>query len=229
MEDATVADLPAEVVALLPDALCFEMAETFCHRVYYPRFVAIETPDDDEFDFPGLSEPIMYLFGEDQGIMDLGIAISREGYPVFVSYDDDEDGRRVLLHAESLEEYIAACAFDRRVLGAPVVVLGQAPKLTDDLLGHLVSTLTRGPHTMAWPTETQYRFSGDGVQLLLWDWDEGQCDWHISGPDLDTVSRFVRSLHDAPIDYFYCHDMADEDLRAILRAGGEGSGQPSTV
>ena len=81
MEDATIADLPAEVVALLTPELCEEMAATFCDRIYYPRFIAIETPDDDEFDFPGLSEPVLYLFGEDQGIMDLGVAEQRKTLP----------------------------------------------------------------------------------------------------------------------------------------------------
>ena len=220
MEDATIADLPAEVVTLLTPELCEEMAATFCDRIYYPRFIAIETPDDDEFDFPGLSEPVLYLFGEDQGIMDLGVAISREGYPVFVSYDEDDDPRRVLLHAPSLTEFIASRKFDGSVLGGAIVICAQAPKLAEDVLAHLSSRLSRGPHTEAWPTEAQYRFEGEGVRVLLWDWDEGQCDWYVSGADLNVVARFVATVPGAPIEDFYSHGMPDEELRKVLRAGG---------
>ncbi len=128
MEDATIADLPAEVVALLTPELCEEMAATFCDRIYYPRFIAIETPDDDEFDFPGLSEPVLYLFGEDQGIMDVLALYGRAGRVdirrVLVlrtasNYTREGDGLPQMLE---FTEGGAGAAFEAAYLvGAPVV------------------------------------------------------------------------------------------------------------
>jgi hypothetical protein len=56
--------------------------------------------------------------------------------------------------------------------------------------------------------------------VLLWDWDEGQCDWYVSGADLNVVARFVATVPGAPIEDFYSHGMPDEELRKVLRAGG---------
>jgi hypothetical protein len=75
--------------------------------------------------------------------------------------------------------------------------------LDEDTLAVLRAWFKEAPGTRGWPGQTQYRFEGRGVKLMLWSGSR-QCDWWLSGTDTDTLARVITDL------------MALSDLRDVL-------------
>lgn len=194
--------VPVAVKRLLTADVAAEIASAFSGQPVYPEHVVVDGPGSAAFglerSFPGWPGPVLVLSYENQGVCSWGVPVDGGDHcPVLVGGDLLDDGKTTVEYAASVADFIAAWRWDLRCLTAGPVLQAQAAELARSELGYLRARLSPATETAGWPGSRQYRFEGQGVQVLLWS-QRGQCDWWISAVSEESLRAFAAGLLDLP-------------------------------
>jgi hypothetical protein len=196
-----VVAVPAAVERLLTADVAAEIAVVFTDNPVYPERVVVDRPESARPGlgrrFPGWPGPVLVLSDENQGVCSWGAPLDGGRTAVLVGGELLDAGNATVKYADSVEDFIAARRWDRRCLAAGPLLQAQAPGLDQASLGRLQALLSPAVPTAGWPGSRQYRFEGQGVQVLLWS-AAGQCDWCISATAQEPLRAFTAGLLELP-------------------------------
>lgn len=144
---------------------------------------------------PGVDEPVLMLMFENQGVCSWGVPLERGENPPVLVGGDLTSGVVTVEHAASLPAFAAAYAFDAFCHQRSPMLMAQAAELDQETRSQLATRYRVVVETLGWPGLQQLRFVEDlsGVTIVLWS-DQGQCDWWITAPSIESLEREVRNL-----------------------------------
>ncbi len=210
----------ARLSALTPQ-VALEIAAVYGDGVVFPGRIVVDHPDDPERRFPGWPTSVLVISIENQGVCAWGAPID-EADPAIVVGGDLVDGSdrssRTVRYACDVEAFIAARRWDATCLGRQPLIQAQSTELDHASLSHLRSRYGERPPSTGWPAATTFRFDDTAVQIMLWA-GVGQCDWWISGTDVDRLEEGIATL----LPYadlrrsLWSHDKDVEELLARVR------------
>jgi hypothetical protein len=168
--------------------------------------------------YDALSDDLLPFMFENQGVCTWAVGLKGAGDPpVFIEVDSGSPPQWQLM-APTFTQCLTCQVEDKRLLEATSFA-AQAPELDDAALAFLRRNFSEGQRTFAWPGETNYRFSNDRSQLLLWNTD-GQCDWWISlvpGAGVNDALDELAVISGLAHALYSIRDRHDEELRASKR------------
>src|SRR5262249_8474142 len=147
--------------------------------------------------FPGWPGDVLVLSVENQGVCSWGVPLGGDLCEVLVGGSLLDAGAATVRYTASVADFIAVRRWDGQCFSRDPLLQAQARGLDETSLARLEGLLSPGPSTAGWPGSRQYRFEGEGVQVMLWA-HEGQCDWWISATSEAQLTAFTAQLIDLP-------------------------------
>jgi SMI1-KNR4 cell-wall len=176
-------------------------------------------------DYDPLSDDLLPFMIENQGVCTWAVRLTDADDPPVVIEVDSGSPPQWQLTAPTFTQWLSCQVEDKRMLEAASFA-AQAPGLDDSALAFIRRNFSEGKRTFAWPGETNYRFSNDRSQLLLWNSEGFACDWWISLARDAGVNEAIDELAVIPglahALYSIC-DKHSEELQAWKRQSDSGA------
>lgn len=131
---------------------------------------------------------------ENQSVCTWAIDINSGQDPdVLVAVDCDE---KLWVYVQSFSNYVYSCVWDYAIcMGNSIVVMSNNIKFSAESKAALESMFEPEITTHGWPGDNQFRYSGQGVQILVWD-SKDQADWFISSENEIAIIAALRKIND---------------------------------
>jgi hypothetical protein len=162
-----VTDLVEAARTILDEATAAEVAATYDDVPIFPFDLVVARRSDPDTSFPDWEGSILLLSRENQGVCTWGLALDGPEAGRVLVGGDLPAGVGTVVHAPTLDDFVASRRWDRACLDCTPLLQAQAEPLDEEALALVVDGFTEGLSTQGWPCDSSRRFERGTVRMLL--------------------------------------------------------------
>ena len=164
-----------------------------------------------------VSKGYLVVMRENQGVCNWAVRLNDEDDPPVVVEVDSSPDVVWQPFAESFSTFIYTLIIDSGLNNCSSLA-AQDQSLSARDLKFLQENFFQGPSTFNWPGKTNYRFSMEDQNILIWD-SPDQSDWNLWSDSTESLKSLVEKVwHLGSLEEtIYGHDSSGDEILSLMK------------